>query len=206
MNKSYFSLSTCLALVFFFTCKKDVVTIVESIIETDTLYIVQQDTLYLTNTDTISLTTFIQDSATTFIVVRHAETAGIGNNPNLSNAGLARAEKLRQALSTVPLKAVYTTNFNRTTQTAQPTADDNALGLTIYNASNQSPFVDNVLEMYRLNAVLVVGHSNTVPELLNILVGSASYMMLPETEYDNLFVVTVFEKGNSKVVHLKYGE
>jgi 2,3-bisphosphoglycerate-dependent phosphoglycerate mutase len=54
--------------------------------------------------------------------------------------------------------------------------------------------------------VVVLGHSNTVPLLLNILTGTDDFSNLPETQYDNLFIVSVFEKGRSKVVHLKYGK
>jgi len=42
--------------------------------------------------------------------------------------------------------------------------------------------------------------------LLNVLTGTNSFNQIPETEYDNLFVVSVFEKGRAEVVHLKYGE
>ncbi|MGB4846491.1 MAG: hypothetical protein WBP41_01160 [Saprospiraceae bacterium] len=54
--------------------------------------------------------------------------------------------------------------------------------------------------------VLIVGHSNTIPALLNLMVGANTYPDLPETEYDNLFVVNVSAKGDATVVQMKYGE
>jgi broad specificity phosphatase PhoE len=109
-------------------------------------------------------------------------------------------------LDNVPLAAVFSTNFNRTRQTAQTTADDKMLPVDIYNPSGLDQFVDNTLNEYHAEKILVVGHSNTTPSLLNVLVGANIYADLPESAYDNLYVVTVFEKGRAEVVHLKYGE
>ncbi|MFT5165328.1 MAG: 2,3-bisphosphoglycerate-dependent phosphoglycerate mutase [Saprospiraceae bacterium] len=207
MNKVYLSILILLYSIpaLLLSCGKDPEIISNTIVEYDTIYVTEQDTLFLTITDTLTLTDFIQDTATTFILVRHAETTGIGSNPDLSATGLIRSEELRRVLSNVPLDAVYSTNFNRTMQTAQPTADDKSLSVINYNPSSLSPFVDNVLMDYYAGAVLVVGHSNTTPSLLNVLVGANIYADLPESAYDNLYVVTVFENGRSEVVHLKYG-
>ena len=51
---------------------------------------------------------------------------------------------------------------------------------------------------------MIVGHSNTTPSLLNVLTGTSNYSNIPESEYDNLYIVTVFEKGRAEVVHFKY--
>lgn len=190
----------------FFSCSKDPEIITVTVTENDTIYISQQDTIILNITDTLTLTEFLTDTATTFILVRHAETTGIGSNPDLSASGIARAEELRRVLSNVALGAVYSTNFNRTMQTAQPVADDKSLSITMYDPFNPSAFADELLVDHHAGVVLVVGHSNTTPSLLNTLVGANIYQDFPEMEYDNLFVVTVFEKGRSDVVHLKYGE
>ncbi|MEZ4931357.1 MAG: hypothetical protein R2788_04395 [Saprospiraceae bacterium] len=58
---------------------------------------------------------------------------------------------------------------------------------------------------YPAGKILVVGHSNTTPDFINVLTGTNDYPQLPETEYDNLFIVTVLEKGRAEVVQLKYG-
>jgi broad specificity phosphatase PhoE len=71
---------------------------------------------------------------------------------------------------------------------------------------NQSPLVDNWLADYRGQTVLVLGHSNTVPALLNLFLGSNEYSNLPDTEYNNLFIATVSERGRARVLHLKYGD
>ena len=189
-----------------FSCTKEPETKIETVFVTDTL--TTTDTIIIVDTITVIETIIetVPDTATTFILVRHAETAGGGSNPNLSTEGQNRANELRRILNNVPLNAVFSTNFNRTMQTAEPTATDQGFSIINYDPFNLNPFVDSVLDDYHEGFVLIVGHSNTTPSLLNVLVGSSTYSDIPESEYDNLFVVNVFEKGRAKVIHLKYGQ
>lgn len=207
MKKSLLLLLPCLLalLSVLCSCEKEPEIITKTVVETDTLIVTQHDTVFVQVTDTLTLTDFVHDTATTFIVLRHAETTGGGTNPNLSTEGLARADELKRILANVPLAAVFSSNYNRTKQTAQPTADDKSLAVNIYDPLNQSPLVDNWLSAYRGKTVLVLGHSNTAPALLNLFVGSNQYANLPDAEYDNLFIATVSEKGRATVLHLKYG-
>ncbi|HOY04905.1 MAG TPA: phosphoglycerate mutase family protein [Saprospiraceae bacterium] len=207
MKKTFLLAFPLLALMSsLFSCEKDPEIMTQTVVETDTVYVTQHDTIILHATDTLTLTDFIQDTATTFIVLRHAETSGSGSDPNLSAAGMARADELRRILGNVPLAAVFSSNYNRTRQTAQPTATDKSLNVNIYDPLNQSPLVDEWLSAYRGQTVLVLGHSNTVPALLNLFLGSNEYSNLPDTEYNNLFIATVSERGRAKVLHLKYGD
>ena len=163
------------------------------------------DTLVVVDTLTIIDIQDIPDTATTFILLRHAETTGSGSNPGLSAAGMTRANELARILSEVNLNAVYSTNFNRTMQTAQPTATASGLSITAYDPFAPNILIDNALSSFPQGVVLVVGHSNTTAAMLNALVGSATYPDLDESEYDNLFIVHVSERGEAKVTHLKYG-
>ncbi len=189
----------------FFSCEKDPEVITNTVIQTDTVFVTNFDTVFMTLTDTVTLTEMIHDTATTFILLRHAETTEIGTNPNLSTAGQERVMELVRLLKNVSLNAVYSTNYNRTQQTAQPVADDQGVILDTYNPSALHSLTDGILVDYRGGAVLVVGHSNTTSDLLNVLTGGSTFSDLPETQYDNLFLVTVFEKGRAEVTHLKYG-
>ncbi len=187
-------------------CEKDPEVITKTVVEKDTITITATDTVFVNLTDTVSLTEFIHDTAMTFILVRHAETTGSGSNPNLSADGLERAEELVRVLKNIGIDGVYSTDFNRTQQTALPVATDKSLSVNTYNPSALNGFADTVLENHHGQIVLVVGHSNTTPDLLNILTGTNDFSDLPETQYDNFFVATVFEKGRAQVVHLKYGK
>ena len=177
-------------------CDKDPEVIIETKI--DTLIVIDTVTL---------IDTFFQnlpDTTTTFILVRHAETTGTGSNPNLSVDGQARATRLSQMLDKVNLNAVYSSNYKRTMQTAQPTATAKTLPITTYDPTDPDGLSFQALHSYPLGAVLIVGHSNTIPELLNLLVGSNSFPDIGENEYDNLFIVHVSAIGEATVTHLKY--
>jgi broad specificity phosphatase PhoE len=208
MQRRSILLFPLLTFILLISCDKDPEIIIEKEIVTTTDTIVITETLVDTIIviDTLTVVETLADTATTFILVRHAETTGIGSNPALSTAGQSRASELQRILGNVPLDAVYSTNFNRTMQTAQPTAADQSLTTINYDAFSLDPFIDQVLDNYHDGIVLVVGHSNTTPSLLNKLVGANTYSDLPESEYDNLYIVYVSEKGRSKVVHMKYGD
>jgi broad specificity phosphatase PhoE len=209
MNRIYLLLLVATAFsTALFSCQKDPEIITETITIHDTVYVTQQvtDTLIQHIIDTMTVTELVEDTATTFILLRHAETAGAGSDPGLSAAGLERAEELARVLQGVALDGIYSSNYNRTKQTAQPLATSKGLTTTTYPATVLDPLAEGILENNHGKAVVVLGHSNTVPLLLNILTGTDDFSNLPETQYDNLFIVSVFEKGRSKVVHLKYGK
>jgi 2,3-bisphosphoglycerate-dependent phosphoglycerate mutase len=174
--------------------------------ETTDKIVIQSDTVYVTKHDTIRITEYINDSTTTVILTRHAETTGVGSDPNLSAAGQERAAELVRVLHTTVVKAAYATNYNRTKETAAVVATKNALTTQIYDPAKLTYLADSILLQYRNKVVYVAGHSNTTNVMLNILTGSSSYGAIPETEYDNLYIVSVSAKGNAKVVHLKYGK
>ena len=151
----------------------------------------------------------------TVIFVRHAEKeAEPREDPPLSAAGRARAEALARALAPAGVTAVITTQFARTRQTAELLAGP--LGLTpAVVAVTMDPadprridrryyerMADEILER-RGETVLVVGHSNTIPEMIAALGGKAA--PIDERTYDDLFVVTVVDRGNLRITHLKLG-
>lgn len=141
---------------------------------------------------------------TTFILSRHAEVL-TGANPSLSAMGLLRAGRLKDTLSNYTFDAVYSSNYNRTIETATPTATEKSLPLDIYDAFALENFVDSVLARHLHKTVLIIGHSNTTPDIINILLDSIQYSDIPETEYDNLYFVEVVQKGNATVTAIKYG-
>jgi phosphohistidine phosphatase SixA len=153
---------------------------------------------------------------TTVFLVRHAEKADVpGADPPLSEAGKSRAEALARLLQSAGVKAVYTSQFLRTQQTAEPTA--RRLGITpvpvplSVKTSNPREVTDeSVRELTKRveanagGAVLIVGHSNSIPEVIRML-GGDLVPKIDESRFDDLFVVTVYPGGRAKVVQLKYG-
>lgn len=140
----------------------------------------------------------------TIFLVRHAEkaTGGGGDlqDPDLSEAGRTRAASLARILKDAGVAAVFATEFKRTQQTAAPTA--RAVGVTMKQVpGNKTAALVAKLRAVRGNA-LVVGHSNTIPEILRML-GVSAPVTIGETDYDNLFVV-VLSAPSPQFVHLHY--
>ncbi len=164
-----------------------------------------RDTIIVIQHDTLTIKDFVKDSATTLIITRHAETAGLGTNPGLSTIGMERANELARILKPNSIMQVYSSNYNRTIQTATPVATNNALTPIIYDPLNQTEWINSVIQNNKNKNVFIVGHSNTVPTLLNILTGTNNYSLISDTEYNNLFIVVLSDKGKANVIHMKYG-
>ena len=153
---------------------------------------------------------------TTVFLVRHAERAQEpAQDPPLTEAGRARAEALARLLSGAGVKAVYTSQFARTKQTAEPLAKllgvpVNAVALSVKTDKPREVSEQSIRELkgkvegHAGEAVLVVGHTNSVPDLIRELGGDVVPKM-DESKFDDLFVVTVYAAGRAKVVQLKYG-
>ena len=135
----------------------------------------------------------------TIFVVRHAEKADATKDPDLSEAGRARAEALAKALRDANITAIYATEFKRTQQTAAPLAK--ALGIT----ATVLPAQDSTALIAKLRALkghaLVVGHGDTIPNLIKAL-GVSEPINIAENDYDNLFVLVLDEKP--QLIRLHY--
>lgn len=128
-------------------------------------------------------------TTTTYYISRHAEKAGgMSADPSLTTTGEQQAEALRSFLRDKKIGAVYSTNYLRTKATAQPAAADANMPVRLYNPAGGVALVDSLKSANRKN-VLIVGHSNTVDDLVNRFVGSNTYSDLPDSEYGSLFVV-----------------
>ncbi len=197
----------CLFILLFPSCEKEPEIIIKTVIETDTIIVTEVDTVYIELTDTLTLTEFIQDTTTTFILVRHAEThqGATNDDPSLSTEGAVRAETLADILSDTSLSGIYSSPFKRTRQTAIPTSDLQSVPVQTYDLSNLKEFANNSYDKHFGETILVVGHSDTTPDLLNIFIGSNTYENLPGSAYRDLFIVSISELGRAKVLHLKYG-
>lgn len=142
----------------------------------------------------------------TVIVVRHAEKIIDPNNPDvdLSPAGQARAQEIVRVFDGAGINAIYATQYKRTQQTVKPLADKLGLPVTIINSKNTPDLIAQIRAQHSGQTVFIAGHNNTVPEIIAAL-GGPQYPTIPETEYDNVYVVTVYRLGKARVVKLKYG-
>ncbi|PTM09271.1 MAG: phosphoglycerate mutase [Bacteroidetes bacterium] len=157
---------------------------------------------------TFSLQSCAQDTqapaeTSTFYFIRHAEkdrTNEENRDPKLKEAGILRAAKWSLVLENVKFDAIYSTDYNRTKQTAQPTAEKNGLELTLYDPSNLDGKA--FLDANRGKNVLVVGHSNTTPQFVNAVLGSDKYQDMNDNDNASLFIVTVSPSGEMSAIVL----
>jgi broad specificity phosphatase PhoE len=137
------------------------------------------------------LVMFLSSCTTTYYVVRHGEKEAQGTNMSsdvsLSPAGLERAQALKHSLKNRHIQYVYSTNTIRTKSTARPLAETLGVNLETYDARD-SGFVDRVKKRGKGN-VLIVGHSNTVDDIVNGFVGKNVIQDLPDNSYGDLFII-----------------
>ncbi|MFP8488329.1 SixA phosphatase family protein [Gracilimonas sp. Q87] len=141
------------------------------------------------------------DDETVLILTRHAEKIKTENqDPSLSEAGKKRTIKLLTLLQNYDtLNAVYSTEYNRTKETAQPVAEYFKLPVTIYNPGELKNLKSQFLEKHQGETVLIVGHSNTTPDLINVVMGEERVDQFDENDYSNMYIIKL-RKGESPVL------
>jgi broad specificity phosphatase PhoE len=146
-----------------------------------------------------------QSGATTIIVLRHAEkdtsSQSMQGDPALSAKGEKRAQSLISALNRYRVDEIYSTNFTRTKATVTPLAEKYGYEIFTYNASNQQAFADQ-LKMIEGKTIVVVGHSNTVAKLVN-MIASTDYPDMADDVYDRLYIIRI-KDGMATVEIRKY--
>jgi broad specificity phosphatase PhoE len=149
-------------------------------------------------------------TTTTIVVLRHAEKqVGAISDAPLSPQGEVRASRLAQMFGDSEqfgrVKKIYVTGTRRTQQTAGGLAQ--RLGLTpavIDSKTDSHELARRILRENRGGRALVVGHSNTVPEIVAALARLDGVPPMGDEEFDTLYVVTVPTIGKVSVLRLKY--
>lgn len=153
----------------------------------------------------LALSGFCQNNSekTTYLLIRHAEkdqSNPAEKNPHLNNDGLQRALQWSQVFKDVKIDSVYTTNYNRTIETANPTAASHHIKPILYDPTtiNYAKFKEKT----KGKTILIIGHSNTIPDFVNALIGQEKYPQISDTNNANLYIVTVI--GNEILDVLLY--
>lgn len=158
----------------------------------------------------ISLTATAQsNSPTTFYLVRHAEKVTddpSNKDPMLTENGENRAIALAKAFNKIELNNIYSTNYKRTTATATPLAKKQRKEIKIYDLKKLKTEVEAILKDNKGKNALIVGHSNTVLEMIEALGGKRPITAISDQEYDYLFQLIIGTDGTSDVNVMHYGE
>lgn len=147
-------------------------------------------------------------TATIYYIVRHAEkeagttmmsTTTMTSDVPLSAQGTKRAEALKNELRNKEISAVYSTNTIRTKSTATPLSE--AIGIPIQVYDHKDTAFMTAIRRSKGN-MLIVGHSNTVDDIVNMLAGKKMLNDLPDSEYGDLFILR--KKGNKTTFNRKH--
>jgi phosphohistidine phosphatase SixA len=143
----------------------------------------------------------LQSCSYTIYISRHAEKEISDNaDPNLTSQGIERAEKLSAYLKDKKVKLIFSTNTIRTKKTAEPTAQLINTGISIYDPKKTELLCFEVKEL-RKNT-LIIGHSNTIKEIVNTLNGKTFLEKdLEDNEYNKIFIIkkSPLKKPQTKV-------
>jgi len=137
----------------------------------------------------------------TYYLIRHAEkdrSDATNKNPDLLQKGTERAIRWSEVFKNVPFDKVYTTDYNRTIQTAAPTAKGKKLELSFYNP--RALFDETFQKETKGKTVLVVGHSNTTPFFANNILGKEKYQQIDDHNNANLYIITVTNNTKTGVL------
>jgi broad specificity phosphatase PhoE len=149
-------------------------------------------------------------TTTTVVIVRHAEKVDESTDPALADHGVRRADALAAALADAGVQTIYTTQYRRTRDTAAPLAA--LLGLQpVVIASSGAGTAEHAAEIATTirerdagRTVLVVGHSNTVPAIIQAL-GGPDIGHIDDDAYTNLFIVVISEH-DTRLIRATYGD
>jgi phosphohistidine phosphatase SixA len=133
-------------------------------------------------------------------LVRHAEKADTGKDPELTDIGKARAEDLARMLKDAGITHIWTTEYKRTRGTAEAVAARTRVKVEAYDPSKLGEFATKLKSIPGRH--LVVGHSNTTPGLVQSLGGDPG-TPIPDTEYDRFYIVTLGQ--NIATIQLRFG-
>jgi 2,3-bisphosphoglycerate-dependent phosphoglycerate mutase len=154
--------------------------------------------LLLINSQTYALSQTLNSKH--IILIRHAEKS---LNGGLNNLGKKRAKKLSYILRNSNISKIYSTDYLRTIQTVTPLSKRYSLPIIKYDS------IDDIIDYIKIDmavddnkSILVVGHSNTIPELIYRL-GGPSLEEIPEEQFDNLFILLNTMKKTG-FLHLNY--
>lgn len=137
-------------------------------------------------------------------LVRHAEKKLDVKNPSLTAAGQERSIELMRTLADIPLDKIYSSDYRRTIETAEPTAAFFGLDIEHYDPRALPNFSDQLKAQF--GVILVVGHSNTTPQLVELLGGDSISEIDEASEYDRLYHIAYDDDGTVMSKLLRYGK
>lgn len=149
----------------------------------------------------MSIQLILAQEATTYYLIRHAEkdrSDPSNSNPELTLEGRQRSQRWSAVFERIALDAVYSTNYLRTIQTASPTAEAHHIAIQFYDP--RALYSEEFKASTTGQNVLIVGHSNTIPELANAILGEQQFENIPDDINSYLYVITVIDNYANSIL------
>ena len=147
---------------------------------------------------------FAAEKVTTVILTRHAEKViSQQDDPPLSAIGKERADLLVKMLEKSNVSAIYSSQYTRNRLTAEPISRKLGIPVETVDAESTNKLVASILSKHAGGTVLVVCHSNTLPEIVQAL-GGGTVPEIDDLDYNNLYIVNVYGKNRASVLRLQY--
>ena len=146
----------------------------------------------------LTLSYIPSEQCSTFYLIRHAEkvrTDKSDKDPKLNEYGMLRAIKWQEYFSEKNISKIYSTNYKRTLETVKPIQESSDIIPIIYSPSDID--YKNFIMSNKIEVVLIVGHSNTIPDFVNELISENVYSQIDDLNNSNLYVVNICESGIS---------
>ncbi len=146
----------------------------------------------------LTLSYIPSEQCSTFYLIRHAEkvrTDKSDKDPKLNKYGMLRAIKWQEYFSDKNISKIYSTNYKRTLETVKPIQESSDIIPIIYSPSDID--YKNFIMSNKIEVVLIVGHSNTIPDFVNGLINENVYSQIDDLNNSNLYVVNICESGIS---------
>ena len=146
----------------------------------------------------LTLSYIPSEQCSTFYLIRHAEkvrTDKSDKDPKLNEHGMLRAIKWQEYFSDKNISKIYSTNYKRTLETVKPIQESSDIIPIIYSPSDID--YKNFIMSNKIEVVLIVGHSNTIPDFVNGLINENVYSQIDDLNNSNLYVVNICESGIS---------
>ena len=139
-----------------------------------------------------------ENDCSTFYLIRHAEkvrTNKSDRDPALNENGIIRALNWKEFFIDKDISKIYSTNYKRTLETVKPIQEAIGLATILYSPSsiNYKDFISS----NKGEIVLVVGHSNTIPNFVNELINDQVYTQIDDLNNSNLYIVNLCDSNIS---------
>ncbi len=135
---------------------------------------------------------YTKENCTNIYLIRHAEKIRSDKNekdPLLNKTGLLRAQKWSEIFEKIEIEKILSTNTKRTISTVIPTSTDKEIEIEIYSPDKID--YESFLKENKGRKVLIVGHSNTIPETTNKLIKNNFYSDIEDNNNSNLYYINI---------------